>query len=575
MRDPDDTGDGGTGTGSALFQQLRLALDAGGLGTWRSDLRTGHISWDERLERIFGLDPGTFDGTTDMWMERVHPDDRSRILLELGDDAPHPGPFTVRHRVVWPDGTERWIEGWVQAVVEDDEVVGTIGCARDVTRDVVAEAAQRAQVAYLERVADAERLNRERLEFLLQINDALSHASTVQEVMRRVTRAAVPRLGDWCFIHVLPYEGATTALIDAAHSDPEMVESAARLADRMAYDLDATWGASAVIRVGRPEFFPQLDVTRIKGISDNARRILMSMGLRSSIVVPIKLGDRTYGAITFLMTFGSRPYSEQDLMLAESVAGRVALALENLDLVARQVEIAQVLQESLLPGRLPTIPHVELAVRYTPGGEGTEVGGDFYDVFELDDERAWGIAVGDVCGQGPLAAALTGLARHTIRSAAWRDDDPGTVLERLNEAVFRSETDSFCTAVYGVLDAVDRRLRLALGGHPLPILVRPDGSAEQVGSPGLLIGAFEEARTSRFDVDLPSGSFLVLYTDGVTDVPPPHELSPERWAEIVGTSARSARSADHLADLLVDALDALRPARALRDDVALLVLRSV
>lgn len=558
----------------ALLQQLRLALDAGGLGTWIADLRSGHVTWDGRLEQIFGWEPGTYDGTIDMWLEAVHPDDRRRMVADLGPDAPRESSFTVRHRIVWPDGTERWIEAWAHAVVEDDEVVQTIGCARDVTSEVVAEEAQRAQMAYLERVADAERLNRERLEFMLHVNDALGRASSVQEVMQRVTRAAVPRLGDWCLIHVLPYDGATATLIDAAHSDPAMLGAAQRLADRIEYDMEAGWGPSAVIRTGQREFFPQLDVGRIRSISDRWRRILMGMGLKSSIVVPIRQGERIYGALTFLMTFGSRSYTEQDLILAEAVAGRVALALQNLDLVAHQVEIARVLQESLLPQKLPAIPQVELAVRYAAGGEGTEVGGDFYDVFQVDD-RHWGVAVGDVCGQGPQAAALTGLARHTIRAAAWHDDDPRAVLEHLNEAVFRSGTESFCTAVFGILDPADRQLRGASGGHPQPVLVQPDGRVEEVGGTGMLIGAFEQSRIERFDVELPVGSWLVLYTDGVTDVPPPHDLSPERWAEIIATHAREARSADHLAQMLIDSLATVRPRQARRDDVALLVLRSV
>lgn len=559
----------------ALLEQLNLALEAGSLGTWRADLTTGRIVFDERLERIYGLAPGTFDGTVESWLAMVHPDDREQALATMSAGDPEERSFTIRLRIVWPDGTERWVDAWAQSFVDDaGQVVGNIGCARDATTEVTAQAAQEAQLARLQRVAEIERISRERVEFGIQINDALQSATSVAQIMRRVTRAAVPRLGDWCMIHVLPYEGATSAHVDAAHSDPRMIAAAERAADRMSYDLDATWGASAVIRTGEPEFFPYLNVNRIRGISDTARQLLMSMGLKSSIVVPIRSGDRIFGAITFLMTFGSRRYTEDDLLLAEAVAGRVATAIENLELTRHQVEIARVLQSSLLPSELPEIPNFEVSVCYTAAGEGTAVGGDFYDVFDLHGP-AWGVAIGDVCGQGPQAAALTGLARHTIRTAAWRGESPDTVLARLNEAVYRSDTDSFCTAIFGVLDPTQRRWRAALGGHPLPILVDPDGVPRSVGRPGMLVGAFPVGRTTTLDLHLPPGSSLVLYTDGVTDIPPPDDLTPERWTEIVGRCARDASTAQDLTGLLDDAIDAIRPARARRDDIALLVLRSV
>lgn len=558
-----------------LRQQLELILEAGGLGSWRVDVDSGRVTWDRRHERLYGLDPGEFDGTIATWLSLVHPDDRDRALDDMRAGPPSgDGTYTVRHRLRWRDGTERWVESWVQRIVDaDGDHVATIGCARDITREVDEQTAREAQLARLQRVAEIERINRERVEFGSRINDALSTATSIQQIMRRVTRAAVPRLGDWCMIHVLAFDGATSAYVEAAHSDPRMVSAAERAADRLGYDLDATWGASAVIRTGQPEFYPDLDVSRIRGINDTARQILATMGLKSSIVVPIRSGERTFGAITFLMTFGSRRYSEEDLLLAEAIAGRVASALENLELVRHQIEIARVLQASLLPDSLPPIPNFEVAFRYTAAGEGSTVGGDFYDVFDLHG-RSWGVAIGDVCGQGPQAAALTGLARHTMRTAAWRGEGPSTVLARLNEAVHRSDADSFCTAVFGVLDPVARTWHAALGGHPLPIVVTPDGAARPVGSPGMLLGAFAVARTTRLELDLPTGSWLVLYTDGVTDLPPPDDLSTERWVEIVGACARGADSADQMCDLLDDALDAIRPARTRRDDIALLVLRS-
>jgi serine phosphatase RsbU (regulator of sigma subunit) len=260
--------------------------------------------------------------------------------------------------------------------------------------------------------------------------------------------------------------------------------------------------------------------------------------------------------------------------LAEAVAGRIASSLENLQLIEKQTEIARVLQSSLLPSTLPAIDGYELAVHYSPAGEGTEVGGDFYDVFALND-RTWGFAIGDVCGKGPRAAALTALARHTIRTSAWRGDSSDGVLARLNEAVHRSEDGPFCTAIFGELDPVTSTVDMAVGGHPLPILVNADGSTETIGTPGMLLGAFEVPRTSSARVELAPGATLLLYTDGVTDLPPPDEITPAEFATLVGRCASEAADGEDMLRLIAGSLDAIRLASARSDDVALLALRRV
>ena len=560
---------------AGAVEHLRLALEAGELGTWRWDIGSDSVQWDERLEALFGFSPGEYDGTLESWLARVHPDDRPDLEATIERAVESDEPYTVLHRVVLPDGEERWIEGRGQTTRDDDgNVTGTIGCAHDITDRVHAEHAQEERLADVARIAEVERLNRERLEFLLQINDALGSTTDIRQVMHRVTTAAVPRLGDWCILHILPRDGGSIPEIEAAHSDPRMLEAARRMADRIGFDPDAGFGAARVIRTGQPEYYPHVDLERLRGLGEEGRRVLSSIGLNSAIIVPLKKRGRIYGAMTFAMTNDRRDYVHDDLVLAEAIAGRIASALENLRLMAQQSEIARVLQASLLPDALPDVPHFDVAVRYTSAGEGTEVGGDFYDIFPLTGQ-AWGVAIGDVCGKGPAAAALTGLARHTIRASAWRGDDPRSVLARLNEAVYRSESGSFCTALFGVLTPQDRTFTAASGGHPLPVLVHPDGTAEDVGQPGMLLGAFPVARATLTQVELPAGATLVLYTDGVTDVPPPDELTPDRFREIVGRCAREAHNADHMAELIDETLDAIRPASARSDDIALLILRAV
>ncbi len=179
------------------------------------------------------------------------------------------------------------------------------------------------------------------------------------------------------------------------------------------------------------------------------------------------------GALQFAMTSTSRRYTTDDLALAQSVADRIASSIENLRLYQQQRDIARTLQRSLLPATLPTIPCVDLAARYWPVGEGNEVGGDFYDVFALEQPGRWAIVIGDVCGTGPEAAALIGVARHSIRESAWHGDTPTDVLRSLNRAVKNSGTGSFLTAIYATLDTTDVRpaLTVTSGGHPFPICI--------------------------------------------------------------------------------------------------------
>ena len=152
----------------------------------------------------------------------------------------------------------------------------------------------------------------------------------------------------------------------------------------------------------------------------------------------------------------------EDLSLAEDLARRAGQAIENARLYEERDHIAHTLQQSLLPPELPDISGVELAARYLPAGEGNEVGGDFYDVFETGS-GSWGVAIGDVCGKGAVAAAVMGLARYTLRAAAMREDRPSRILQTLNEAVMRQTTDGrFITVCYARVRPNPRAARLTV-----------------------------------------------------------------------------------------------------------------
>ena len=192
-----------------------MALEASGLGTWRWDIATGSVEWDARLEALYGFAPGTFPGTFDAYQERIHPEDRPQMLATVDAATKDRRPYRVEHRVVWPDGTIRWIQGSGRVTIGPaGEVTGAIGCSLDVTDLMEAR-------LELAAAADAERAHRRRLEFLNRINEALAAAQTRQDVMTDVTRAAVPHLGDWCLIYVLPDPASTVPEVVMAHADPD------------------------------------------------------------------------------------------------------------------------------------------------------------------------------------------------------------------------------------------------------------------------------------------------------------------------------------------------------------------
>jgi PAS domain S-box-containing protein len=237
----------------------------------------------------------------------------------------------------------------------------------------------------------------------------------------------------------------------------------------------------------------------------------------------------------------------------------------------RERQVAQALQHSLLPPRLPAIAGLELGADYRGGTAGWEVGGDFYDVFKLGSGR-WALAIGDVCGKGPSAAALAGIVRYALRLAAVREDSPSAVLEAINDELLRNAPGEFCTLVFATVDVEDAgpRLRMAVGGHPLPLLARTDGSIEAIGRPGTLLGVVRGVQREDTELSLRPGELLLLYTDGLTEA----RTADGRFGEARLTSLLADRG-DRDPQALVEHLDATLLASRVHgsaDDVALLAV---
>jgi serine phosphatase RsbU (regulator of sigma subunit) len=234
--------------------------------------------------------------------------------------------------------------------------------------------------------------------------------------------------------------------------------------------------------------------------------------------VPLVARGRVFGGLTLVAT-GERRLEPDDLTLMSTLAGRIGLAFDNARLFELQSEVARALQQTLLPPALPTIAHLELAARYRVAGGGMDIGGDFYDVFQVENGE-WMLVVGDVCGKGPAAAAVTGLFRNTLRAVAAREKSPSTILRDTSDTILGQIDDSrFCTAALVRVQASPGRatFRLACGGHPRPIVLRRDGSVERIEAAGTLLGVLPDPSLPEVSIELEAGESFVLYTDGVTE----------------------------------------------------------
>ncbi|HKY16295.1 MAG TPA: SpoIIE family protein phosphatase [Microthrixaceae bacterium] len=556
-------------------EDLRGVLAASRIGTWRWDAATGVVRWDETLERLSGLEPGGFGSNFEAWIETLHPDEVDSILAKVNDAIERRGSYHFEHRTRWPDGSEHWLECRGQVTTDDaGAFTGTVGCAVDVTDRRRAEDERGVAL-------DRERRLSDRLEFLSRLTEAAISVDDHLDFMQAAAAAAVPMLGDWCSLHFVPEPGDDVEAV-VVHSDPDRARWADELRVRFPRDPEAHRGVSAVMRTGRTEFIPQVTAEIVDEALDrrpndasDLREILDALGLTSVITVPLHSSRGVIGAMQFVTAESGRIYDADDVALAQVAAGRIADALDNTWLAEQHRHISATLQRSLLPPKLPVIPGLDVAARYWPAGAEVEAGGDFYDLFRRSS-TSWSLLIGDVCGTGPDAAAVTGITRHTVRAAARHGHDHRAVLEWLNEALLLSDRDRFCTAVYATLDQRKGRWQLAscAAGHPRPIVVSADGSARLLGRPGTLLGVLDDMKLDVVEAVLDVGDVVVFYTDGITDLRPPHDRTEEDVVALLGSLATD-RSAEQIAEAIDASLNDELGGAERRDDVALLVLRVV
>ena len=337
-------------------------------------------------------------------------------------------------------------------------------------------------------------------------------------------------------------------------------------------------GSPDVVRTGVSELIPEITRSMIDAANIEDPELLdvvERLQLSSIMYIPLVARRKVVGALTMVWAESGRHYDEEDLRLAEDLAGRAAFAIENARLYEERDHVARTLQARLLPKSLPRMPGMDVAARYLPADDVLQAGGDFYDLFELDD-GSWKAVIGDVCGKGPEAAALMGFVRFTTRAVSRQDTQPSGALVKLNRALREELEDGrsaeFCTAAVVRIRPNDdgARLTVAVAGHPLPFIVRANGRVEQVGAPGTLLGVFERIDVSDEVVDLGRDDVLVMVTDGVLEASDDPRWASHAIPELLAESRGMSSLA--IAERIETALSAIDDRRT--DDVAVLVIQA-
>ncbi|MGW2229508.1 SpoIIE family protein phosphatase [Streptomyces formicae] len=379
------------------------------------------------------------------------------------------------------------------------------------------------------RLGELERLRRGSLSFLVEASDLLAGTLDRDQTLALMAQMTVPTLATWCAVYTIADQSAEPYLSYVLHEDEERIDGLKALLSKIAPPEPVptpgarVWAApseaahQAALRSSMRSLGLGEPMTLSSGIGTTLSTASAVGG--ETVVLPLVARNRVIGMLT-LGKPSDEHFRQEILELAEDLSRRAALALDNARLYSERMAISQSLQRSLLPPGLPQVPGVEVEVIYRAAGEGNEVGGDFYDLFPIRD-GAYGFAIGDVCGTGPEAAAVTGLARHALRLLAREGFGGPAVLERLNAAILDEGARSrFLTLLYGELwpqEDGSAVLKVVCAGHPLPLRLRQDGTVEPYAEPQPLLGVMDDLELYEQTMTLDPGDVLLCVTDGVTE----------------------------------------------------------
>src|SRR6201991_2171117 len=488
-----------------------------------------------------------------------------------GAEGAPPGPRLIAPLIARDGSSLGLIELWDKPseFTGDDEAILVHLAQMAANAIETLELLNREHAARLEAEETGRRLLREkqRAEALQNVGSAIAGRLELQEIVQLATDAArelTPAAFGAFFYNVISDAGEAYMLYTLSGVDRSAFERFPM--PRNTAIFSPTFNGEGIVRLD--------DVLQDSRYGHSAPYHGMPEGhlpVRSYLAVPVMTSD---GEVAGGLFFGHPEpgmFTEDDERMIVGIASQSAIAIENARLYQERTRTAQTLQRALLPPHLPDVEHVELAATYRAAGEGNEVGGDFYDVFAQAD-GSYALVVGDVCGKGPQAAAVTALARYTLRAHAVAGLRPSYQLARLNDALLRQQSSGFVPAALARLELRPGSVHVdvATAGHPLPIVAR-GGQAATLGDGGTPLGVIEAPELPEVGADLVAGDMLVFYTDGVSEAAAPRHLLTE-----LDLSALVAERTQDGPQAVVEHLErtAVENAHgAPRDDIACLALQ--
>lgn len=400
-----------------LDQAARVAraMHAGRMGEWWWQLQSGRVGWNDELNRLFGMVPGEFGGTFEHWVERVHVDDRQMVLDAVSAGVASRSTFRFDHRCLWPDGSVHWVEGLGDVTLDDaEEVTGAIGLAWDVDE-------RHRELDDRARLLDIERSARIRAEFIARAHEVLTRSVDVTEIMKQVTKSAVPELADWCAAVLALDQPVRSPLIVTAHHDAAMRDWAEEIQRRFPYDPDAAFGAAKVIRTGERDVVHGLSRV-LERTPETTRTLLMTADVESVLTVPIKGPLGVLGSLQLIRGRDRPAFSPGDLEVADELAARCGAALNTAILFGRQATSAAALETlqrvSGWLARAATVRDVVRAV-ITHGMAG--LGADGAAVFVVDDNSTSGAGLTVLSAEG-VSEGECELALRALSERCMADD---------------------------------------------------------------------------------------------------------------------------------------------------------
>ncbi len=508
------------------------------------DSQRGVTFLSEAFSAYTGLPPESGHGSA--WFEAVHPDDVPGAAARWEAAQQSGAEFVAEFRLRRADGAYRWHAG--RALPQREPRTGTIRWTGTIT-DIHEMRRSAEERAFL---SDASRI----------LAQSLDLATTLQSL----ANITVPLFADWCEINLSTGDGGIRT-VAVVHRDPAKHAAAQVLVGRVHLNPRAERGTPYSIRTGRSDIIEDVPLAALDVVTDTDElELYRRLGLNSAASFPLVADGRTLGAIAVVYGDSLRQYGADDLPVLEELGRRAGVAVLRASEFEREHRVAQSFQEASLPSELPAFHGATFDAVYVPANDEAQVGGDWYDAVRLTDGRVV-VSIGDVAGNGLRAAVTMGNMRQIIRGIAQVHANPALMLDAADRALRLEHPDQFVTAFVGVFDPVAATFSYASAGHPPPMLRHPDGAIDLLSDGGLPLGLRHATKETGRTIAIRPGSFLVFYTDGLTEA-----------------SRRPADGENFVRELLRDGamLAAPHPARALRelvfgdvppkDDVAILVM---